>query len=289
MHVRAYHRRVTVSLTSHDPARLAVDALVVAVAQQDGAPAVLGVERLPKDLRAQLASAAALGITGAPDEVRRLPGTGLTATVLVLTGVGPADKITPETLRRAAGAATRELAGTASVGLALPADDAESVAAVAEGALFGAYSYTRYRASEAAKQAPVGTIQIVTAHPRDRATLAAVARAEVVAAAVHGTRDLVNAAPNDLYPAAFAEAAKAAVKESGAKGLQDHRAGRQGARRRRLRRPDRRRSGLRARSPAGQGVVLAVARRRSRSRSSARGSRSTRAASRSSPPPAWRR
>ena len=139
--------------------------------------------------------------------------------MLVLTGVGPADKITPETLRRAAGAATRELAGTASVGLALPADDAESVAAVAEGALFGAYSYTRYRASEAAKQAPVGTIQVVTAHPRDRATLAAVARAEVVAAAVHGTRDLVNAAPNDLYPAAFAEAAKAAVKESGAKGL----------------------------------------------------------------------
>ena len=53
---------------------------------------------------------------------------------------------------------------------------------------------------------PSRTIQIVTAHPRDRATLAAVARAEVVAAAVHGTRDLVNAAPNDLYPAAFADA-----------------------------------------------------------------------------------
>ena len=66
---------------------------------------------------------------------------------------------------------------------------------------------------------PSATIQVVTAHPRDRATLAAVARAEVVAAAVHGTRDLVNAAPNDLYPAAFAEAAKAAVKDSGAKGL----------------------------------------------------------------------
>lgn len=210
---------MTVTLTSHDPARLAVDALVVAVAQQDGAPSVLGLERLPKELRAQLADAAALGVTGAADEVRRLPGTGLSATILVLTGVGPADTITAETLRRAAGAATRELAGTASVGLALPADDAESVAAVAEGALFGAYSYTRYRASEAAKQAPVGAIQIVTAHPKDRATLAAVARAEVVAAAVHGTRDLVNAAPNDLYPAAFAELAKAAVKDSGAKGL----------------------------------------------------------------------
>ncbi|GEK19675.1 leucyl aminopeptidase [Cellulomonas xylanilytica] len=210
---------MTVSLTSQDPARLAVDALVVAVAQQDGAPSVLGADRLPAELRTQLADVAALGVTGAADEVRRLPGTGLAATVLVLTGVGPADRITSETLRRAAGAATRELAGTASVGLALPADDTESVAAVAEGALLGAYSYTRYRASEAAKQAPVSAIQVVTAHPRDREALAAVARAEVVAAAVHGTRDLVNAAPNDLYPAAFADAAKAAVKDAGAKGL----------------------------------------------------------------------
>lgn len=214
-----YHRAVTVSLTSQDLARLAVDALVVAVSQQDGAAVVLGAERLPKELRAQLADAAALGITGAADEVRRLPGTGLAATVLVLTGVGPADKVTPEVLRRAAGAATRELAGTARVAVALPADDVASVAAVAEGALLGAYSYTRYRASEAAKQAPVAAIQIVTAHPRDHAAIGAVARAEVIAAAVHGTRDLVNAAPNDLYPAAFAEAAKTAAKDSGAKGL----------------------------------------------------------------------
>ncbi|KQY47776.1 leucyl aminopeptidase [Cellulomonas sp. Root137] len=210
---------MTVSLTSQDLARLAVDALVVAVSQQDGAAVVLGAERLPKELRAQLADAAALGITGAADEVRRLPGTGLAATVLVLTGVGPADKVTPEVLRRAAGAATRELAGTARVAVALPADDVASVAAVAEGALLGAYSYTRYRASEAAKQAPVAAIQIVTAHPRDHAAIGAVARAEVIAAAVHGTRDLVNAAPNDLYPAAFAEAAKTAAKDSGAKGL----------------------------------------------------------------------
>ncbi|NUU16122.1 leucyl aminopeptidase [Cellulomonas humilata] len=207
---------MTVSLTSQDPARLAVDALVVAVAQQDGAPVVLGADRLPKELRAQLADAAALGITGAADEVRRLPGTGLAATVVVLTGVGSADALTPEALRRAAGAATRELAGTGTVALAFPTDD---VAAVAEGALLGAYSYTRYRASQTAKLAPVATIQIVTAHPRDPAALAAVARAEVIAAAVHGTRDLVNAAPNDLYPAAFAEAAKAAAKDSGAKGL----------------------------------------------------------------------
>ena len=211
-----YSRTVTVTLTSQDPARLAVDALVVAVAQRDDVPVVLGAEHLPKELRSLLASSAtALGITGATDEVLRLPGTGLAAAVVVLTGVG-SGPLTPESLRRAAGAATRELAGTASVALALPADDAESVSAVAEGALLGAYSFARYNASA---KAPVATFQIVTAHPRDRAAKEGVARASVIAAAVHRTRDLVNTAPNDLYPAAFADLAKAAVKESGAKGL----------------------------------------------------------------------
>jgi len=208
----------TLTLTSQEPARLSVDALVVAVAQQDGSPVLLGDVTLPKDLRALVTQdAGALGITGAADEVRRVPGHGITAAVLVLTGVGPAEDVTPEALRRAAGAATRELTGTRRVALALPTDDVEQVAAVAEGALLGAYAYTRYRTGDA--PAAVETIQLVTAHPRDRAATAAVARARVLAEAVHGTRDLVNAAPNDLFPAAFVDLAKSTVKEAGVRGL----------------------------------------------------------------------
>jgi leucyl aminopeptidase len=209
---------VTLTLTAKDPARLSVDAVVVAVAQSDGSPALLHADWLPKDVRTRLTKgAAALGITGAVDEVRRLPVTGLAATVLVLTGVGPDGDLSPEALRRAAGAATRELAGTESVALALPADDAASVAAVAEGALLGAYSYTRYRTADA--KPAVARIELVTTHTKDAAVKAAAARAEVLATAVHATRDLVNAAPNDLYPAAFADHAKAAVKEAAARGL----------------------------------------------------------------------
>jgi leucyl aminopeptidase len=209
---------VTLSLTSKDPARLIVDAVVVAVAQQDGAPSLLDAGWLPKDLRKALTNdAAALGITGAADEVRRIPAPGLAAGVLVLTGVGPADAVTPERLRRAAGAATRELAGTASVALALPADDLPSLTAVAEGALLGAYAYTRYRTADA--KPAVDRIEVVTSRTRDQAAKDAVARAEVLAAAVHGTRDLVNAAPNDLYPAAFADLARAAVKDAGVRAL----------------------------------------------------------------------
>ncbi|NKY40460.1 leucyl aminopeptidase, partial [Cellulomonas septica] len=108
---------------------------------------------------------------------------------------------------------------TASVALTLPAEDEERLAAVVEGALLGAYAFHRYRASDAASKAPVADVQVVTSLGRSAAAKDAVARAEVVAAAVHATRDLVNTAPNDLYPEAFADAAKAAVKEAGAKGL----------------------------------------------------------------------
>ncbi|GEL93838.1 leucyl aminopeptidase [Cellulomonas composti] len=202
-----------IELTSTSPLRVSADALVVAVAQSEGKPRLLA-DWLPQDVRTSLiASASALGLTGAADEVRRIPVDGLKTPVLVLTGVG-ADDPTAETLRRAAGAATRELAGVGTVALALPAQDVARVAAVAEGALLGAYSYGRYQA--AAKPA-VAKVVVLSDRARDRAAKDAIARAEVVAAAVHAVRDLVNAAPNDLYPAAFADEAKAAAK--GVKGV----------------------------------------------------------------------
>jgi leucyl aminopeptidase len=104
------------------------------------------------------------------------------------------------------------------VAVALPADDVADLAAVVEGALLGAYSYTRYRGPKAAAtSAAVPAIEIVTPLQPVGEAKAAVARAEAVAAAVHATRDLVNAAPNDLYPEAFAELAKTAVKGTSVK------------------------------------------------------------------------
>lgn len=210
------------TLTSANPARQTADALVVAVASSPAGPRVVGADWLPAETVEQVTGlAGVLGITGAVDEVRRLPAAGkLAARTVVLTGVGPLDEVVPdaETLRRAAGAALRELTGAASVAVALPAEDAEQVAAVAEGALLGAYAYTRYRSGEDAP-APAAEITVLTPRARDKSATKALARAEVLAAAVHGVRDLVNAAPNDLYPAAFADAAKAAVKDTGAKGV----------------------------------------------------------------------
>jgi leucyl aminopeptidase len=205
-----------IALTSKDPAKLPVDALVVATAPKDGGVDLVGADWLPGELRTALVrDAAALGVTGKADEVRRVPATGLKAKVLVLSGLG-AGTVTAERLRRAAGAATRELTGVGSVALALPADDVASAVAVAEGALLGAYTYTRYRTAEGPAQ-PVASIEVVTTKAKDAAATQGVARAEVLAAAVHATRDLVNAAPNHLYPEAFTEAARAAAK--GVKGV----------------------------------------------------------------------
>ncbi|WP_435736230.1 leucyl aminopeptidase [Cellulosimicrobium sp. PMB13] len=213
-------------VSSKSPAGAKVDVLVVGTHTSSDGVAIVGGD-LPRAVVAGLEDLApALGITGAADEVRKVPGgADLAADVLVLVGLGArrADgTFGTETLRRAAGAAVRALAGTGSVAVALPVEDVEDVAAVAEGALLGAYAFARYRTGEAATAAsaqPVATIEVLAPNARSAAVKTAVERARVVADAVNATRDLVNAAPNDLFPAAFADAAKQAVKDSGAKGL----------------------------------------------------------------------
>ncbi|GAB2676326.1 leucyl aminopeptidase [Thalassiella azotivora] len=205
----------TLNLTGKDVKGLKADAVVVAVAAAEGrsgAPRLVGAEGLPGALRTSLSSAlTALGVTGRADEVRRVPSASqVAAPVVVLTGLGRTGRSgpTPEALRRAAGAAVRELAGTRSVALALPAGDVEQATAVAEGALLGAYSYTAYKKrSGTERSAPVDQLHLVTDKARDKALKAAVARAHVLAEAVAGARDLVNCPPADLYPATFATAA----------------------------------------------------------------------------------
>jgi leucyl aminopeptidase len=203
----------TLTLSAKDPVTVRADALVIGVASGDTGPRLVGAEGLPAALRRSLGgSLVALGVSGRADEVVRVPSGGaLAAAVVVLTGLG-AGTPSPETLRRAAGAATRALAGTASVALALPVDDAPMLAAVAEGALLGAYAFTRYRGTSAAgAPRPVQAVIVLTAQARGAGVRALTRRAGILADAVAGTRDLVNTPPVDLYPAAFAQAAAAAV------------------------------------------------------------------------------
>ncbi len=205
------------SFTSKDLSSLTTDALVIGVAATPSGPALSPSDALPEAVRTNI-DLTLLGVSGALDTVTRIPGVGLNAKIIVLTGLGSMTALNPEALRRAAGAATRTLGGVRSAVIALPTAEEHDVAAVAEGALLGSYAFRTYRTGDAATaNTPLESITIATPLAGQPRIKAAGDRAQVVAAAVHATRDLVNTAPNDLFPAAFAEIAKTAAKGTSVK------------------------------------------------------------------------
>ena len=152
-------------------------------------------------------------MNGRPGELVRITGAGAVKADLVLfVGLGPVAEIGTESLRRAVGAAVRSLAGTATVAVAVPADTAERVAAVAEGVLLGGYIYRRYLTAESPK--PVDEVTLLTGLARDKRTRAGLQRAEAVAEAVNVARSWTNTPPADLTPAIFADDIVARSKET---------------------------------------------------------------------------
>ncbi|MBA2948539.1 leucyl aminopeptidase [Streptomyces himalayensis] len=214
---------------------LRADAIVVGVAKGAKGPVVApGAEAVDKAYDGKLASVLeTLGASGGEGEVTKLPApSGFKAPVVVAVGLGAVpdnsdqgekDAYAPETLRRAAGAAARALAGSKKAAFALPLEDAEDIAAVAEGALLGAYAFDAYKENgqngRNAKngKAPLAEVALLGAKPRDKAHRAAVERATAVTEELNRARDLVNTPPNDLNPEAFAAVATAAAKEHGIK------------------------------------------------------------------------
>ncbi|HEY8112096.1 MAG TPA: leucyl aminopeptidase [Actinomycetes bacterium] len=208
----------TIELSSARVADIAADATVVGVAKGPDGPvatpearAVLG-DALTDGLRD-------LGVTGNAGDATRIPTPGGLTPQAVAVGLGEetagGEYDHHESLRRATGAGIRALAGINRVAVVLPASTVPALAAVAEGALFGAYAFTRYRSRLDGQKPPVSAIIVATPLADDDAARTAVARAEVLAAATHFSRDLINTPPSDLYPSAFADAAVTAAKEHG--------------------------------------------------------------------------
>jgi leucyl aminopeptidase len=161
-----------------------------------------------------------LGATGAVEEITLIPAIAGSPVPLVATvGLGEAAAVDAESLRRAAGAAVRALAGRARVGIALLGHSAGTpeVRAVAEGALLGAYRFDRYR-NPADRGSPVEEVLLMAPPELTPSARAAVERARVITAAVRQARDLVNMPANELYPATFAELALDSARKSGVDG-----------------------------------------------------------------------
>ncbi len=188
------------------------EALVVAVvAGPDGPrPVAPGLDR---DTLAALSGAlAAIRFDAKPDSTALLPAPDGPAPVVVVSGMGDDGAITAEQARRAIGAGVAKLAGYGTVAVVPPADDAATVRATAEGAGFGAYVFARYRS-----ELPVAPTAIIVVAPSSTANKKAVATAQVLVDAVTSIRDLVNTGPNDLFPAALADTAKAVTRGTGVK------------------------------------------------------------------------
>lgn len=95
--------------------------LVVGLAHEDGKKPSLVIESgdLVLDSKPLLDSLKTMGASGKADEVIKMPTAGFQ--LLVFTGLGKVERKYPhETLRRAAGAATRSLAGNEAVAYSLP-------------------------------------------------------------------------------------------------------------------------------------------------------------------------
>ncbi|GGX11354.1 leucyl aminopeptidase [Streptomyces chryseus] len=219
------------TLSTSGAAALRADAIVVGVAKGAGSKSgdlvvAPGAEAVDKAFDGKLASVLeTLGATGGEGEVTKLPApSGFKSPVVLAVGLGKAlekdDAYSAESLRRAAGVAARALSGAKKAGFALPVEAVEDAAAVAEGALLGAYAFTAYQGGEkdgnGAKQ-PLAEVTVLGGKPRDKAFKAAAERALALTEEINRARDLVNTPPNDLYPESFAAVAAAAGKEHGLK------------------------------------------------------------------------
>ncbi len=185
-------------ISTESASTLAVDILVLGVSSTDEGPLLRADGEQFDAIRESLPL---IGVTGARDSVRRIASTGASGSI-ALVGLGGGD-LTAESLRYAAGTATRQLVGNESIALALPAASEAETLAILEGAAIGAYAFTSFRqTSLEATKLPATAITVVSSHDSP----ALVDRAVAVATAMNSVRDLVNMPPSHLYPETFVEA-----------------------------------------------------------------------------------
>jgi leucyl aminopeptidase len=183
------------------------DVLVLGLSSKAGKLTIHpNIERIPSlahDSKKLLAILGDLGATGKVDEVTKVSFS--TPRLILFTGFGTtAATYSHETLRRAAGAATRALAGQTQADFALPVTNEADFAAVAEGIALGAYEFIEFRGSSKSEQkAPLKSATIISPLGNAAPIKAALKRAEVLGQYVAITRDLINTPPSHLTPITF--------------------------------------------------------------------------------------
>jgi leucyl aminopeptidase len=160
----------------------------------------------------------AAGHTGKRGQSLLVPNPGLehlSASAVLLAGVGPRRDAGPDACRRAIGRVAAQLARARRVATTLPqvAPRAfvDATQATVEGLLLGSYRFDRYKTNP--EGGALEEVEVLGGSSADtRAAKAALHRGEVIAASQMWARDLVNTPAIDLPPAELARQAQAMAK-----------------------------------------------------------------------------
>jgi leucyl aminopeptidase len=202
-----------VTLSTDAPTAIRADLLAIGVRAGQAAkdPHVKALDAASSGaLRAQIQLE---DFDGKPGQTLKTALPGIGATQVLLVGIG--DVAQPTAAARTVGARAAQI-GQAykSIAIVPPAEDARSVRATVSGAVLGAYRFTRYLTGDRQPKRTLGSAKILVAQraPEHREALS---HGVALGESVNAARDLVNAPPNDLYPAALADFAKAQAEEVG--------------------------------------------------------------------------
>jgi leucyl aminopeptidase len=199
---------VASSLPSRGVAKATLIVPVIASGDEDkpGATVAAAEPFLPADAVAEIeAGLRALNATGGAEQVNRLVVRSLPVASVLTIGLGkPRDEWPADVIRRAAGAAARALNSAEAAITTLTELDLE---AALEGLVLGSYRFTAFRSDKTAPKDKGLRKLTVLSSAKDAKTQAA--HATAVATAVATARDFVNTPPSHLFPAEFAERAKA--------------------------------------------------------------------------------
>jgi leucyl aminopeptidase len=128
----------------------------------------------------------------------------------LLAGLGDKDKLEPDTIRKAAGAAVKRLLAIGSTDIALELGAyAEHAGAAVEGAILASYKFTGFGKDPAKKTHSIlQRLQIIVRENETSAARAAAREAEIVATLCNTVRDLGNLPGNLFTPAILADKAR---------------------------------------------------------------------------------
>lgn len=193
------------------------DVLVIGLVSGDDGPTIATLEDdfvdniLAAEVRAALQEQLrAVGAKGKAEELTRIPApAGLGAKSVLAVGLGAADKIDAEQIRRSAGVAARSLTGVGRVVTTLSGLEG-GIGPTAEGFFLGAYTFTAFKSESAngkPDEQPVRKVELLVGDP-SASYRKGFEHDWVVAESIATAREFVNTPPSHLYPAEFAARAK---------------------------------------------------------------------------------